>query len=256
MQINGMPFLNQEAKFSSSFASPFNANLVGQENVVSITVLPALLDSGNLSTIGDVLVRGAIKRYAPKEICGPESGEMVHKIDFAQVVAERKKAFRFTGEIPDANLGVTLPLNFDFQFDNQEPPSFKDRFYEGPVIQDERLVLNYGLHLLKLLETKNDQQLYREFKPKLDDYNLAYPTFREDDAVTFPAFFREEFFPGGPITNLSVDQIGIRPWCNGRIWEIYAKPDLPFFRTSGLNGQVNEMEIFAANVDQQLKFIR
>jgi len=261
--VNGLPLSDNDAKAGAAFGSPFNANLVGKDNQVRIVVLPTPYDSGEVSTLEDVVVLGAVKKYGPDEIAGPESGDVIARFDFAEVIEKRKKEQEerlgsvgaISPEEREALLMVTFPLEHTISFDN-EGPAFPNRFLEADIIDDEERLLRYAKQLLALMKNREAEGLYREFKPKMDDYNVAYPTEATDDAVAFPQFLQEQFFPDGPITKIEKEEIGLRRWCEGRIWELYVKPDQALFSTSGLNAQDFEIQVFVGLDHEELKVIR
>jgi hypothetical protein len=98
--------------------------------------------------------------------------------------------------------------------------------------------------------------LYKEYKPKIDDYVIAYPQEFPDPQQSFDNLFRNDFFPGGAITDFKQDDIGLKPWCDGRIWEIFVKPDQEFFKNKGLDGDINSIEVFVGMVEGSLKIVR
>ena len=106
---------------------------------------------------------------------------------------------------------------------------------DAPQIDDDERLLSYAEHLLKLIRDKNSKALYNEFLPKLEDYSIAYPDFREDDSVVFPAFLEKEFFQGGPLADYKRKEIGLNKYCDGRVWEIFIKPNQELFKTAGLS---------------------
>ena len=257
--LNGLKLAEVDGGSGGGFTKPSNTHLVGEENVLCLELLPAELDSGEMSTVSDVKGDGAMKRYQAGEAMTPESGEVLRAFDFEDVIARREQdlAENFdpaSGET--APPAVTFPLEHTLTFDN-EAPSFRALLLEGPVIEDRKRLLTYAEHLRGLMRERDAEALTREFTPKFDDYREAFPgTPDEDPAAGFPRFLEEEFFPGGPMTAFEMDAVSLRAWCDGRIWELYVDPDRPFFTTHGRNGPANELPVYVARIDGSLKIVR
>jgi len=248
--VNGLFLARSDAKNGSSLNYPFNTELIGKGNTVSITAIPTLLDSGAISLFSDVVINGALKKYQPGDITGPESGEIIAAIDFEEVKSEKSKDV--TGL---AALAALFPLQKSYVFDN-ETLDFKNRLVDAPVISDKEKLFDYGIFLRNLLERQDLNGLCKEFEPKLKDYGITYPNDLPDPIKWFKDFMTTDFFPGGPITGFSRDAIGLRSWCDGKIWELFIKPTTQFFSNRGDDGDINSIEIFVGLVDDQLKIIR
>jgi hypothetical protein len=250
VELNGLLLFRDNAVHGSGRSYPLNTELIGKENILSVTVLPTLLDNGVVSTFEDIIVKGTIKKYNSNETTGPESGELVSEIDFADVIAKKTRDVE-----PVANLASLFPLSTKITFDNDDL-SFRNRLLDAPVITDEKSVLDYAEKLRDILARQDLEALYVEYKPKLDDYVMAYPTEFPDPRQWFVDLFKDDFFPGGPVTEFKRDDIGFRPWCDRRIYEIFVKPAQPYFLNKGLDGDINSIEVFIGMVDGALKIVR
>jgi hypothetical protein len=248
--VNGLFLARSDAKNGSSLNYPFNTELIGKGNTVTVATYPTLLDSGVISSFTDVIVNGAIKKYQLGDITGPESGEIVEIVDFEEV--KKEKSENVSGL---AALAALFPLKKSYVFDN-EGLSFKNRFIDAPAIQDKDKLLDYGLLLRNLLEARNLDRLCAEFEPKLKDYGITYPQDLPDPVKWFRDFMQTDFFPGSPITSFDRNAIGLRSWCDGKVWELYLKPSTTFFSNKGDDGDINNVEIYVGLVGDQLKVIR
>lgn len=248
--VNGLLLFRKNAPAGCSMTCPINTELVEKDNIVTISLLPTIIENGQLSRPEDIDISGTIKRYEAGDITGPEFGELIASIDFTDVVA-RSQIDSFTITDP----AKLFPLTKQFVFDNEEI-SFRDRLLNAPVIKDEALVLSYAEHLRELLERQDLESLFLEYKPKLDDYAIAYPLQFPDPKKWFVDFFRDDFFPGGPITEFKREDIGLKAWCDGRIWEIFVKPAQKYFKNKGLDGDTNSVEVYVGMVDGKLRIVR
>jgi hypothetical protein len=249
---NGLFLTRSNAKNGSSLSYPINTELIGAGNKVLIRAVPTLLDSGELSTIDDIHVLGTIKKYMPDDIIGPEAGELIGTIDLSEGIEQKKVDV----EINPLKLKDLFPLSQTIEFDNDDL-SFRELLIDGKIIDDKDKVLDYAEYLRDLLAKKDMERLFKEYEPKLLDYKKAYevPQF-DDPADFFIEFMRGDFLPGGPITNFKRNEIGMRKWCDGRIWEVFVLPDNEFFTNTGLDGDINRVEVFVAMVNGSLKIVR
>jgi hypothetical protein len=247
---NGLLLFRADAKNGVGKNYPFNTELVGKGNEVVITAIPTLLDTGAISTTKDIIIKGTLKKYRSNETTGPESGEPIAGIDFANIFAAKENE-----AASPADLVKIFPLSHKISFDN-EGVSFRNRLIEAPVIKDKAVLLDYAEKLRDILARKDIEALYKEYKPKMDDYILAYPQEFPSPREWFDNLFGNNFFPGEPITDFKSDNIGLRSWCEGRIWEIFVNPAQPLFRTRGANGIISSIEIFIGLVEKSLKIVR
>ena len=195
-------------------------------------------------------MKGTIKKYNPDETTGTESGELVNEIDFEAVIAENISDIK-----PVANLPSGFPLSIKITCDNDDL-SFRNRLLDTPVITDEKSVLDYAEKLRHMMACQDLEALYVEYKPKIDDYVMAYPSEFPNARQWFVDLFKDDFFPGGPVTDFKRDDIGFRPWCDRRIYEIFVKPVQPYFLNKGLDGDINSIEVYVGMVDGALKIVR
>jgi len=248
--INGLFIFRADAKNGTSLNYPFNTELIGKGNEIKITAYPTLLDNGLPSSYSDVKILGTIKIYGENEITGPGAGQFVQRIEFSDVLAQRQmQAETIT------DLTKLFPMSKSFTFDN-EGLSFKNRLVDAPVIKDEKILLDYAEKLRDIITKQDLEALWAEYKPKVDDYALAYPPEFPEPLNWFTDFFKNDFFPGGPITNFKRGDIGLRSWCDGRVWELFVKPAQKFFVNQGLDGDINSVEVYVSMVDGKLRIIR
>jgi hypothetical protein len=247
---NGLPIFRKNAPMGCSMTYPLNTELVKKDNIVKVTLWPAILENGQPSRLEDITITGTIKCYQADDITGPESGKLLARIDFRDVIALGKaRALSLTDP------SKLFPLSKEFKFDNEEH-SFRNRLLDAPIITDEKMLLTYGEKLRDILARHDIEALYNEYKPKLDDYVTAYPQEFPDPKQWFINLFKDDFFPGGAITEFKREDIGLRSWCEGRVWEIFVKPDQWFFKNKGLDGDINRIQVFVGMVDGGLKIVR
>jgi hypothetical protein len=248
--INGLFIFRSDAKNGTSLNYPFNTELIGKSNVIAVSLLPTILDNGLPSQIADIKMAGLVKKYEPGAITGPESGDLILRFSIQDAVAQLEAQASM-----GADITTLFPIKKSFSFDNEEL-SFKNRLVDAPIIKDEKAVLDYAEKLRDIIAKQDREALWTEYKPKVDDYALAYPQEFPDPLNWFIDFFKNDFFPGGPITNFKRGDIGLRSWCDGRVWELFVKPAQKFFLNQGLDGDINSVEVYVGMVDGKLRIIR
>ena len=249
IHMNGLCVFRIDATKGSSVTYPLNTELAG-DNSLKLVMYPVLLETGILSTPADIVVEGAIKRYNTGDVTGPECGDLLMSIDIEDIQAAFDPEALSLQQLKDL-----FPLTKTFAFEN-EGISFKNRLIDAQIITDKKEVVEYAIKLRDIIKRQDLESLYIEYRPKLDDYALAYPEEFPDPESWFANLFRDDFFPGGPIVEFDRDDIVARPWCDGRIWEVSRKPYQPFFMNKGLDGDINMIELYVGRVDGKLKIIR
>jgi hypothetical protein len=249
IQMNGLLLMRADAKLGTSLTYPLNTELT-DENNLTLVMYPVLLETGLPSVPTDINIEGGIKRYGVGEYTGPEFGELLVHLNAEELQA------RYSSDMYSLqDLAAAFPLKLSYAFES-EGVSFKKRLLEADKITDKNKVLQYAVTIRDLLAKQDLNGLYREYEPKLDDYAIAYPGELPDKRAWFDNFMKNDFFPGGPVTGFAPDDIEARPWCDGRIWEVFIKPYTPFFTNAGLDGSINSIEMFVGVVDGKLKIVR
>ena len=204
--------------------------------------MPILLDNQRLSGIDNIVCRGSIKQFSEGDIVAPETGDVIAEFDFAK-------------HIRDSGL-LALPAEFKTTF-NTIGPDFSQLFLNNPAIDDEESIIKYALHLKNLLTEGDVDALFGEFKNKLLDFSNAY---FEDPGINrdlFYSSFEEDLAPENLILSYRDQDIIVLSWCEGRIWEIRIKPDLPFIQSrEDSEGNSYSIHVFVAIVEGQIRVIR
>jgi len=277
--VNNMPVYRKSIPVTASFQSPINDLLVGEDNRVVIKAQPVVQQDGTVTQLDDMHVAGTVKRYGPDDrYSTPEGGEVIETFNLQQTLEKRRQALEeeFAAKIEKAKPSKkaelmeqqaklttpTPPFTMEVVFSSTDVPSFANRFIDGSVVEDSSRLIDYGVHLRDLLREKRAEDFYHgEYSVKDQDYNRAYPWDKMESGDWFiQGELREAVFPNGPMLDFDREDIGIRKWCEGRVWELYVEDGSPFGRpfikTKGLQGDVLIIEIFVAEIDGQLTIIR
>jgi hypothetical protein len=250
--INGLKVARKNAAKGLSFTYPFDTEVIGKGNQIVVRAYPTLAEDGMITTFEDVWISGAIKQYVPDDVSGPENGKIIHVINFDIVKQQREKD---AGIIP--NLTALFPISETYTFDNDDGLSFKNRLVDAPAIKDEKIILEYARHLRDLIRQRSTNELFEEYKVKLQDYDIAYPGEAEPDNFEwFKNLMEKKYYPSGPVDDFKDEELLLVPWCDGRVWELALKPDRAFFCTRGQNGRKLKIEAYVGAIDKKLCIIR
>lgn len=249
ISINGLGVDELDAKKVGSVQYPCNTELIGKANKVAVEVMPASLD---LTTLDKIRVEGLVKRYAPTDMIGPESGQVITRFTLEQKIAEIKADPAKLLKI--ANL---VPFAITAEFDSEDAPTLADRLTKAKPIENPETLKDWAMAFRTLLEKRDIDGLYALYEPKLLDYDIAYPEQKEpDNRVWFANWMNNKIFPQTPFTGFNRDDIDPVKWCDGRIWEIRLKGSLPLWRTQGLNGSRTKIQVYIGMVKGKIKIVR
>ena len=288
--VNGVWIQEGDGRTSLSFNSPTNANLIGKGNTVTVTVKPTTVaagdppksgkladaDSVRPSTVEEAKVTAKIKKITSGTVT-PESGETLAKKTLGEVVEKKEEALRkeFLENLESAPpekkkaladqeeelTSVTFPIEMELTFDSEDVPSFRERFVEAPVIEDTSALKDFAMNLRKRAEGQDFDRLYQAFKHKFEEYDEAYPSQAQADNRTwFEDMLQENIFSNDPLLNFEREDLELREWSGGRVWEVNVDRGKgltdQFFLTRPTEKGRAFMDIFVGKVDGELKVVR
>lgn len=246
--LNGLGIEILNAIKIGSVQYPCNTELIGKSNNVAVEITPATLD---FTTLNKIKVEGTIKRYANDDCIGPDSGEIIAKFSLDETI-EKIKANPLAFNITDL-----VPFKISAIFDSEDAPSLAQRLKEAKPIENSEVLKDWAMTFRSLLEKKDIDGLYDLYAPKLSDYDIAYPEQKEsDNRIWFENWMKNKIFPQTPFIKFKRDDIQLKKWCDGRIWEINLKDEQPLWRTEGLEGKRTKIEVYVGLVDEKIKIVR
>jgi len=138
------------------------------------------------------------------------------------------------------------PKEEAFYFDN-------DRFDFSPIVVDAPVIVNqnelkaYAARLLEIIWKKDAKKLLVEMEPKIRDYATAFSSpevmLRNSLVEQLTGLFSHE-----QLKRPSIEAIVLVPYCDGRVWALKMKPDLPLIYVSD-DGSIMSLEIYVGTVD-------
>lgn len=288
--VNGVGFHEGDGRTGLSFNSPMNDILIGKDNCVTVTVKPTMVPAGERpksgdladadsvrpSSVEDAEVSVRIKKITSGKVT-PEGGEMLAKKTLEEAVEKRREVLqkKFQERIKEASpserkglaeqedelTSVELPVEIELTFDSEDVPSFRERFVEAPVIEDTSALKDFAMTLRKRAELRDYDGLYEAFKYKFEEYDQAYPgEAEEDNREWFSDLLDEHYYSVGPLLDFEREDLKLKKWADGRIWEINVDRggnvgDKFFLGKVGERGRWG-MDIFVGKVSGELKVVR
>lgn len=245
--INGLGIDVLNAEKVGSIQYPCNTELTGNANRVEIEIVPSSLDP---ITLDKIRMDGVVKTYPDNCTIGPESGEVITAFSLQETI-EMIKANPF------ANIAELVPFRVTAEFDSEDSPSFRNRLFETDIIDNKSDLLEWAMQFKNALEQQNSMLLFEMYAPKLQDYDIAFPGDKEpDNAAWFASWMNDTVFPQQPYIDFSKDDIELRRWCDGRVWEIRLKDGGPLWRTLGKEGRRSKIDVYVGMVDKKIKIVR
>ncbi len=249
LSLNGLGVDILDAKKVGSVQYPCNTELVGKANKVTVTVMPATLD---MTTLNKIKAECVVKKYGPTDFIGPGSGQILSTFTLERRITEIKENPQELLKIADL-----VPFTISSEFDSEDAPSFSGRLLEAKPIENPEMLRDWAMAFRMLLEKRDIEGLYALYKPKLLDYDIAYPEQKEpDNRVWFANWMTGKIFPQTPFTGFRRDDLDLVKWCDGRIWEIRLKDGMALWRTQGLNGSRCKIQVYVGMVEGKIKIVR
>lgn len=251
--INGIPIAHMVARteHTEHFAPPCNPFLVGEENLVEVSVRPATLEDGSLTDWAEAKVELAVRTFERGGIVLPGGGgATVTEGDFADELATRIEEAR------EADEELDVPQVFFHVFDS-EGASFADELLNADPYDDQDALTDYALHIRDLFTRRDVDAFLVEAAPKCEVWSAAYG----DPATAFSDSIRDTllsgFFPAGPIVAFERGDVLLVPAAGGRLWSLQRAGGLPLIQTvPDAEGSFLSFEIMAGPRDGQLRVVR
>ena len=149
------------------------------------------------------------------------------------------------------------PMTVSATFDNEAGPDFSRIFEEAPRLPDtpatRKRLKDYAMHLREVISKRDGVGLYREISPAQNaSYRQAGKTPPPDSTrlVKWKNAARTKsgwFADVRGATAFERAQVGVRPWVDGRVWELYRRPGEPLF---------GGWKIYVGEMGGELKVVR
>ncbi len=244
IRLNDFPVLSLTAETDTpaNFAPPINPWLVGELNMLDVTLHPIVGASG-ASTFEDAYVWGNVRRFEKGDIVFPGSGDQITEITIPDELKEQVREEE-----------LELPVSFTLIFAN-EVIDFSDEMSGAPAFDDPAALTDYAIHLRDLALADDVDGLLAEHESKVQAWVRAY----DEPEQVFRDSLRGELasFAAASIEPFERGDVELAPCCGGRIWEIRRAGALPLLRTQpDADGARTNFAIYAAPRDGALRIVR
>jgi hypothetical protein len=245
LRLNDFPVaeLTSPDEQPASFAPPINPYLVGDLNIVDVTILPLVAPDGTTSSFWDARVEGWVRRYEKGDIVAPGEGPAVTSFGIPDDLAERVREEE-----------LELPQSFTHVFSN-DVLDFSPELGDAAPFDDRDALVDYALHLRDLTGAADVDALMQELEPKIQTWVAAY----DEPHQAFADSLRQElseFMTESPIVDFERDQVEVSPCCGGRIWRL-TRGGEPLLQSDVLpDGSRTQFQVFVAPRDGALRIVR
>lgn len=251
--LNGIPIAHVVAtdEHTDHFAPPINPFLIGEGNVLEVSIEPAPLPDGEVTGWDEARVEMAVRVFDKGGIVMPGAGgPAITEADFTPELAAR------IAEAEEADEELEVPQTFLHVFDN-DYVSFAAEIMDVEPFEDEDALIDYALHIRDLFANGDVNGFLAEIEPKCQVWAAAYDEpaqrFRDDIA----GGLTNEFLPAGPITDFGRDDVELEPIAGGRMWTLMRRGGLPLIQTTpNADDQFMQFPIVVAERDGQLRIVR
>ena len=227
----------------ATFAPPLNPWLVGDLNVIDVHLFPTTKDD-QVTTFWDAHFKGAVRRYVKGDVVAPGEGPLVSEMTIPEELRERVREEE-----------LELPQSFSHVFSN-DVVDFSSELNDGPLIEDQAAVLDYGVHLRDLVRARSTAALMTEFDPKIRVWSQAYDEPYDNMRQVLEDDFGK-FFGQPPITDFEREELELRRHAGGRIWEIRLRDGAPLIRNEpDAEMNSNQYRVFVGLRDEHLRVVR
>jgi hypothetical protein len=256
---------------------PMNTALVGKGNTYSLRIEPWMHRNAENLRFGSVKTKAWVSLNEEQTVGGSKIQKP--EVDSAFAVWQKRareqwKKYRvwekqWLKKNPEAKEKITWkeggaldsirawvernPLTVTTTFDNEAGPDFSRIFEQAPRLPDrpatrERLK-DYAMHLRDLVTRKDTLGLFEEFRLY---YAQQYKiTGYEGSVAEDKESLRDNVVMDDPELDFDREDVGLRRWSGGRVWELYREGADAFFQSGN-----TVREIYVAEIDGDLKVVR
>lgn len=223
--LNGFPVYEINAEGELTNQIPVNLYLIGKNNELEVTVKP---HTGKQSRVD-----ASAYLYGASDVVSTDDAQADRKVFTVEASGEEKQ-------------GV-------FVFDN-EKFNFANVLAGAPVIGDEKVLRAYAAELIESIRKKDVGKLLTEMQPKIRDYAASFSAPEEALKESLKGQLTE-MLGNASLKKASAEDITFTPYCDGRIWALRIKPNIPFLYIKEDDSEMT-LEIFVGMDGDRLKIVR
>jgi hypothetical protein len=262
--LNGLPVEQSTGIMNySKRRAPLNTALIGEGNQLKMHSEPLLVGGGsNGLRIGEHEGLRGVVRCNEQPIPGAKiSFSRIDSVynEWSEQARRKWETYRSTverGALDSMRAWASRhPMTVSTTFDNKRGPDFSRIFEEAPVLEDtpatrERLK-DYAMRLRDLMAEKDTLGLFHEARPLFTDHDTGTP-YKKGRVLKI---ISSNWFGQNWQLQLRRDQLGVRRWAEGRVWELYRRESGDELFMEGTEG-ASVLDIYVAEIDGQLTVVR
>jgi hypothetical protein len=247
LTLNGFPL--HKGPLVKDYAAPslINDVLVKGQNELSLSIIQ---DADNPDPDSSFVATIVVKDYSEEDYFTPESGELMPVyLPLDQGETEKDKVFSsewtMNALVNASEKRYFLQADLDFS-----------SLLLGPSLNvSDQDLFAYGEKLIELMRNADAQGFLKEYMPKLRTIAHLKGIIITDLLPMMSAQIAE-ISSLKLIEEIKAENIGIRRWCNDRIYEIFIKPNFNLIVTNeGTDGNVT-LPVYVSLINGELKIVR
>ena len=247
LTLNGFPL--HKGKLVKDYAAPFLINdaLINGQNELNLSIIQDADEPDlGLSFVATILV----KDFSNEDYFTPESGELLPVyLPLEKGQAEDKKVFSNDWAMN------ALVNSGEKRYFLQADLDFSSLLLGPPLEVSDKDLLAYGEHLIHLLRSADTAGFLKEYMPKLTTI-AQLKGININDLVSMMSAQIAEISSLELIEEIQAESLGIRRWCNDRVYELFIKPNFDLLVTNeGPDGSI-VLPVFVSLVNGELKIVR
>lgn len=245
VRLNDFPVVSLAAGDTpATFAPPINPYLVGDLNVLDVTLHPTVGADGSVSGFWDADFAGWVRRYEKGDIVEPGGGTLVTEVEIPEDLRDR---------VRDEEL--ELPQSFTHVFSN-DVVDFSDELSNAAPFDDPDALRAYAVHLRDLFATADVPALMDESEPRSRAWSVAYDHPLDEIAASMEGELTE-LVSAPLITGWGPDDVELGSRCGGRVWELSRPGGRPLIESEpDDDGARIHFEVFVSLRDGSLRMVR
>lgn len=250
-KLNDLPVAQLVAKGDQLewFAPPINPYLIGDNNIITIEVMPFITEDGSPTDLGEAEINVAVRHYADGEPVVAGQGDALFETEFHTELRERIR------QAQEDDVELELPQEFLHVFDNPAP-DFTAELSDAEPFDDLEALRDYAIHLRDLVDAGDVDALMVEFEPKIQAYMAAYDEPRDPFADSLRENF-VEFLAENPNNVFERDAVELESCCGGRVWWLRQPGGAPLLHThKDPDGNHSYFDVLVGQRDGALRVVR
>ncbi len=258
--VERLPFMGTAT--DQSVRADLNTALIGERNKAEVEVVPFLRGAGGRLDVGKVEIRMEV--FCEEQLV-PGGVVTESQVDSAYEAWEgraREQWAEYRSAVERGALDSMRawaerhPLTVSTTFDNEAGPDFSRIFEEAPVLEDtpatRTRLKDYAMRLRDLMAEKDTSALLRETRPLFADHETGRPS-RKQRVLKIIA---ENWLVQDWRLDFTKEDIGVRPWSGGRVWELYKESSGKELFVAGQERETGTLDIYVAELEGALKVVR